>query len=72
MNFLTLLGIIFIIIGAIFLLIPVLVKLGLRVEEAHPLILLGRKFDGVYVGTSPILIIILVAIYTLLIFARRG
>ena len=71
-SLLTFLGIIFIIVGAVFLLLPVLVKLGLRIEEVHPLILLGKKFDGVYVGTSPIVIIILAIIYVILTLVKRS
>ncbi|RLG02589.1 MAG: hypothetical protein DRN61_06210 [Thaumarchaeota archaeon] len=72
LNSLTLLGILLIIIGVILLLMPLLAKLGLKLEEVHPLLLWGRRFDGVYIGTSPLLIIILTAIYLLLVFARRG
>lgn len=72
LSFFTLMGVILILVGVAFLLIPILAKLGLKTEELHPLILLGKKFDGVYVGTSPILILILVAIYILLALARRG
>ncbi|HDD42535.1 MAG TPA: hypothetical protein ENF79_02505 [Nitrososphaeria archaeon] len=72
LNSLTLLGILLIIIGVILLLMPLLAKLGLKLEEVHPLLLWGRRFDGVYIGTSPLLIIILTAIYLLLVFAKRG
>ena len=72
LNSLTLLGILLIIIGIILLLMPLLAKLGLKLEEVHPLLLWGRKFDGVYIGTSPLLIIILTAIYLLLVFMRKG
>ncbi len=72
LNSLTLLGILLIIVGIILLLMPLLAKLGLKLEEVHPLLLWGRKFDGVYIGTSPLLIIILTAIYLLLVFMRKG
>ena len=72
LNSLTLLGILLIIVGIILLLMPLLAKLGLKLEEVHPLLLWGRKFDGVYIGTSPLFIIILAAIYLLLVFVRKG
>lgn len=72
LNSLTFLGILLIVLGIIFLLMPLLMRLGLRLEEVHPILLWGRRLDGVYIGTSPLLIIILIAIYLLLAFMRRG
>ncbi|RLG05912.1 MAG: hypothetical protein DRN59_03875 [Thaumarchaeota archaeon] len=71
-NPLIFLGAILIILGIILILLPTLSKLGLRLEEIHPLLLLGKRFDGVYIGTSPLLIIILIALYLLILFLRRG
>lgn len=66
------LGIILIIIGVVLLILPIIARIGVKLEEVHPLILLGRRFDGIYIGTSPILIIILAALYLVLLFLRRG
>ena len=67
----TFLGIFLIILGIILLLIPLIIKLGIRIEEVHPLILIGKRLDGIYVGTSPILIIILLIIYLVIFLLRR-
>lgn len=69
---LMLLGLILVIVGIILLILPLIARAGIRLEDVHPLILLGRRFDGIYIGTSPILIIILVAIYVMLLLLRRG
>ena len=65
------LGIILIITGIILVLLPAILRLGLRVEKLHPLLFMGKKIDGIYIGTSPIIIIILVAIYLAFILLRR-
>ena len=72
LNGLLLLGILLIVLGLILVLIPLLARLGVRLENIHPLLLWGRRFDGVYIGTSPILIIIMIAIYLTLLFLRKG
>ena len=72
LNPLVFLGVTLILLGIILILLPTLSKLGLRLEEVHPLLLLGKRFDGVYIGTSPLLIIILIALYLLILFLRRG
>ena len=72
LNGLFFLGILLIILGLILILIPLLARIGLRLENVHPLLLWGKRFDGVYIGTSPILIIIMIAVYLLLLFLRRG
>lgn len=69
---LAILGILLIIIGAILLIIPLIARMGIRLDEIHPLILFGRRFDGIYIGTSPILIIILAIAYAVLLLLRRG
>ena len=65
------LGIILIITGIILVLLPAILKLGLRVDKLHPLLFMGKKIDGIYIGTSPIIIIILIAIYLAFILLRR-
>ena len=65
------LGIILIITGIILVLLPAILKLGLRVEKLHPLLFMGKRMDDIYIGTSPIIIIILVAIYLAFILLRR-
>jgi hypothetical protein len=67
-----LLGIMLVIVGIVLLILPLIARAGIRLEEIHPLILFGRRFDGVYIGTSPILIIIMVVIYLVLLLLRRG
>jgi len=71
LSTLTFLGIILIITGIILVLLPAILKLGLRVEKLHPLLFMGKKMDGIYIGTSPIIIIILIAIYLAFILLRR-
>jgi len=71
LSTLTFLGIILIIVGMILVLLPTILKLGLRVEKLHPLLFMGKKIDGIYIGTSPIIIIILIAIYLAFILLRR-
>jgi len=68
---LTFMGIILIITGIILVLLPTISRLGLRVEKLHPLLFVGKKVDGIYIGTSPILLIILAIIYLALIMFRR-
>ena len=65
------LGIILIITGIILVLLPAILRLGLRIEKLHPLLFMGKRMDGIYIGTSPIIIIILVAIYLAFILLRR-
>ncbi|MEM4303597.1 MAG: hypothetical protein QXQ70_06870 [Candidatus Caldarchaeum sp.] len=62
----TLLGIVFILIGLAFIVIPLIARYFTDVERIHPLLLVGVRLDGLYVGTSPILIIALIAVYLLL------
>jgi len=71
LSTLAFLGIILIITGIILVLLPAILRLGLRVEKLHPLLFMGKKIDGIYIGTSPIIIIILVAIYLAFILLRR-
>ena len=71
LSTLAFLGIILIITGIILVLLPAILKLGLRVDKLHPLLFMGKKIDGIYIGTSPIIIIILVAIYLAFILLRR-
>jgi len=71
LSTLTFLGIILIITGIILVLLPAILRLGLRVEKLHPLLFMGKKMDGIYIGTSPIIIIILIAIYLAFILLRR-
>jgi len=71
LSTLAFLGIIFIITGIILVLLPAILKLGLRIEKLHPLLFMGKKIDGIYIGTSPIIIIILIAIYLAFILLRR-
>ena len=71
LSTLTFMGIILIIVGMILALLPTILKLGLRVEKLHPLLFMGKKIDGIYIGTSPIIIIILIAIYLAFTLLRR-
>ncbi len=69
-NLLAFLGITLIILGLILILIPIFQKLASSLERIHPLLIIGRRIDGVYIGTSPLLIIILIVIYALLLMRR--
>jgi len=71
LSTLAFLGIILIITGIILVLLPAILRLGLRIEKLHPLLFMGKKIDGIYIGTSPIIIIILIAIYLAFILLRR-
>ena len=71
LSTLTFMGIILIIVGIILALLPTILKLGLRIEKLHPLLFMGKKIDGIYIGTSPIIIIILIAIYLAFTLLRR-
>ena len=71
LSTLAFMGIILIIVGMILVLLPTILKLGLKVEKLHPLLFMGKKIDGIYIGTSPIIIIILIAIYLALTLLRR-
>ena len=71
LSTLAFMGIILIIVGMILVLLPTILKLGLRVEKLHPLLFMGKKIDGIYIGTSPIIIIVLIAIYLALTLLRR-
>ena len=71
LSTLAFLGIILIITGIILVLLPAILRLGLRVEKLHPLLFMGKRMDGIYIGTSPIIIIILIAIYLAFILLRR-
>ena len=70
LNSLTYMGILLIILGLIMVLIPLIERVGVRAEKLHPIIFIGRRFDGVFVGTSPLLIIVLILLY-LFLFMRR-
>lgn len=71
LSLLTFVGILFILTGLILALLPFIMKLGVKTEDIHPLLLIWRKVDGFYIGTSPILLIILLFIYLFLTFTHR-
>jgi len=62
----TLLGLTLILLGFAILVLPLVARHLTDVEKIHPLLLIGWRFDGFYVGTSPLLIIALLAVYLLL------
>lgn len=70
-SMLTLIGIMFVLTGIILMIIPLIMKLGIELEKIHPLLLVWRKIDGFYIGTSPILLIVLAIVYLLIMFLRR-
>ncbi len=72
LNPLAFFGILLIIIGALLLIMPLIARIGVKLEEIHPLILFGKRFDGVYIGTSPLLIIIFTVLYAILLLLKRG
>ncbi|MEM1944622.1 MAG: hypothetical protein QW756_02500 [Nitrososphaerota archaeon] len=65
-----LLGVILIIAGALLILIPLLSRVVEGLERIHPLILIGMRLDGIFVGTSPIVIIALLIVYLLFRLSR--
>lgn len=71
-SLLTFTGILLILIGLILVIFPFIMKLGIKLENIHPLLLVWRRIDGFYIGTSPILLIIFMIVYLFLIFFRRS
>jgi len=65
MELLRIAGIVLIVIGIIVLFIPEVIKL-FESQKENPLFLLTIKKDGIWVGTSPILILVLLSIYLIL------
>lgn len=70
-NSLSILGMILIILGLILVLIPLIQKIAPSLEKMHPLLIIGKRVDGIYIGTSPLLIIILTAIYLILLSLKK-
>ncbi|MCX8187229.1 MAG: hypothetical protein N3F65_01295 [Nitrososphaeria archaeon] len=70
-NPLSFLGAILIVLGIILVLLPIIQKIAPSLEKAHPLLIIGKRVDGVYIGTSPILFIVLTAIYIVLLLLRK-
>ncbi len=71
-SLLTFTGILLILIGLILVIFPFIMKLGIKLENIHPLLLVWRRIDGFYIGTSPILLIIFALVYLFLVFIRRS
>lgn len=59
----TFLGILLILLGLAVIAIPFLARYFTDIEKIHPLLLIGYRADGLFIGTSPILIIALLLIY---------
>jgi hypothetical protein len=70
-GLLTFIGVLLILMGLILVILPFIMKLGIKLESIHPRLLVWRRVDGFYVGTSPILLIILVLVYLFLVLIRR-
>ncbi len=66
----TLLGLMLIIAGILLVIAPLLLRFFEGLDRIHPLILVGFRIDGLYIGTSPIIIIGLLVVYLLLRFWR--
>ncbi|MEM2095358.1 MAG: hypothetical protein QXX19_03120 [Candidatus Caldarchaeum sp.] len=62
----TLLGLTLILLGFALLVLPFVARYLADVDKINPLLLIGWRFDGLYIGTSPLLIIALLAVYLLL------
>lgn len=60
------LGILLIIFGAIIVLFGIISRLIPKLEDLPPILYVQKSFDGVAVGTSPILIIALIILYVVL------
>ncbi len=70
-SLLTLVGIMFVLTGIILIILPLIIKIGIELEKIHPLLLVWRKIDGFYIGTSPILLIVLAIVYLLTFFLKK-
>ncbi|MCX8200787.1 MAG: hypothetical protein N3H84_01610 [Candidatus Caldarchaeum sp.] len=57
------LGLLLIIVGAVLIAIPFLARYLTDIERIHPLLLVGFRVDGIFIGTSPLLILILVLVF---------
>lgn len=57
--------------GLLLILLPLILKFMPRLEEVHPLLLYTLYRNGFWIGTSPIVIVIAVAVYVLLQFLKR-
>jgi len=64
------LGIFLVILGAVLLVLGLISRVIPRVEELPPILYVQETFDGVSVGTSPIVIIALIVIYIVLWMTR--
>ncbi|GBC69614.1 hypothetical protein HRbin01_01316 [archaeon HR01] len=64
------LGLLLVLLGLILMAAPLLSKIVGSLERVHPLLLWGVRIDGVFVGTSPLLIIVLILIFLLLRYWR--
>lgn len=62
------LGLLLIVVGATLIAIPFLARYFTDLEKIHPLLLIGFRVDGVFIGTSPLLLLILLAVFLLLRF----
>ena len=67
---LTMMGILLIILGIVLVAIPFIAKFFTKIEKVHPLLLWGTRVDGFFIGTSPILLIILLVIYLVILLTR--
>ncbi|MEM2910260.1 MAG: hypothetical protein QXO01_04255 [Nitrososphaerota archaeon] len=65
------LGILLIIIGVMFVALPILLKFMPRLEEVHPFIFWWFRVNGVTVGTSPAFVLAAVLIYLILLLFKR-
>lgn len=65
------LGILLIIIGAMLVIFPILMKLVPKLEEAHPFIFWWFRVNGITIGTSPAFILATVLIYLIVLLLKR-
>jgi len=66
LSWTTFLGILLILLGLAVIAIPVLARYFTNLEKIHPLLLIGYRSDGLFIGTSPLLIIVLLLVYLIL------
>jgi hypothetical protein len=64
------LGIFLVILGGVLLALGLIGRVVPRLEELPPILYVQKTIDGVSVGTSPILIILLIVIYIVLWTAK--
>lgn len=64
------LGMFLLVLGAVLLAIGIMTRFLPRLEGLPPILYVQKTFDGITVGTSPIVIIVLIALYLVLLVTK--